>query len=166
MGNRLARLDALAEWTDEQYARAEKDLMLGAFYIRKLGESKKFTDLFWNQDVPVTSFPLKKAHPPTYLTNHRPEDFYDFDRGRSGRLSLATLCNQIIHSHVFQFVITDVPRTHHWLIVASDRGRRKSLNLITLQEIVELFLVGGRDYPSSIHSVLEEGNDDYTVWLS
>lgn len=162
MATRLMKVNGLEDWTDEQYARAEKDVMIGAFICRKLGESHKFTDAYWGQLVGITMYPLK-GRPPTIITNHRPEDFFDIDSPESKAVPFKTLCNQVIHSHVFGFMLEIDETPQHFVRVASDRGRRQHLIQVSLASIADLFVAGSKNYPHVIRQTAVEGKDDYKV---
>lgn len=106
---------------------------------------------------------LLKGKPPTIMNNHRPEDFYDLDSPKPETVSFESLCNQVIHSHVFGFMLhaDDAPRHHVW--VASDRGRRQLLIQVSLARIADLFIAGSKNYAHTVHQTAVEGRDDYEV---
>jgi len=113
--------------------------------------------------IPVTSF-KSKGSPVTVLNWPQLEAHYDLEHPKKGTVNLLFIVNQFIHSYIF-LPCYDDRGCVDGVFVSSDRERKKSLRLVTLADIVEIFGLVGTDYPTMLQAKFNESQEDYDVVL-
>lgn len=134
------------DWEDE-YAtfHIERDVMASAYSVRKLLEAHKLSDSLAQSVVPVEAYPLI-GRVPDYMNWHRLDEFYDFSRGQTCRLTITQLCNQFIHSFVWM-IESEEPQTDGEVatpgllgcLVASDMKRDRCVYRVGVDSLIDLF---------------------------
>lgn len=148
--------------------------MMGAYAIRRLIDSAKTSSLLGVRRYPVIQYPLTGRVPMT-LDRFSPEDFYALEKPARGEIDVARLCNQIIHSFVFQIFVADDETTS--VMFVSDRDRARRLHSITFEAIADLLsyvaredvlhrestTLDGKEKITNIsnHDLVESGHADY-----
>jgi hypothetical protein len=151
-------------WLEQSFARTEQTIMIGFYSIRKLIEAHKVSDTVKDQVLPVTAFnwsgePINKINRTCYWEN------YDLENGQVVQRDLIFVCNQIIHSYVFE-LWWDEKNALKGIIVSSDREKNKVLYLISIQQITDLFEQIGTNYPSKGTFTFNERTQDYDISFS
>lgn len=171
---RLRRWSIQKRWTERTYFLAERDIMMGAYSIRRLIDSSKSSSLLPAKRVLTVRYPLV-GRKPMLLDRFDPERFYDLQKGTTSELEVGRLCNQIIHSFVFQIYLEEDSTTS--VVFVSDLDRGKHLHGIRFEVLADLFDYVGRediiDYSGTMtggeqtivntsnHDVVESGRARY-----
>lgn len=159
---RLHRKARQRRWTDRSSFLVERDVMVGAYAIRKLVEARKVSDALASQNIAVQEYPLTGRAPDIWRRDEIWKH-YDLDSGRDTSISLTWLCNQIIHSFVW-LLSAEEPPPHYLngIYVASDRKRLQGLYYITIETLVRLFYsIGGENIVEATMS--RDGSGDMQI---
>ena len=145
---KLGRIRKATRWSSAAaYVAIEKTVMLGAFVVRRLAESKKLSDSTPAMLLRVSRIPSSGTRV-TWMNNHRLDELFDWTKSvRQGR-SLGSLCNQAIHSHIFAIYRGPSGKRIAGVLVASDWERNRALLAVPLFELERAFRKAGHDYPS------------------
>ncbi len=145
VADRLEACKAGVDWRDEYAAfRIERDVMFGAYAVRKLFEAHKLADSLAGSTVRVGSYPLIDRVP-DYMNWYRLDDFYDFSRREAQTLTITQFCNQFIHSFIWliesEGMETDATDATGLIgcFVASDTLRSRSLYQVSVDVLINLF---------------------------
>ncbi|SDS81133.1 hypothetical protein SAMN04489834_2202 [Microterricola viridarii] len=139
--------------------------MMGAYSIRRLIDSEKSSSLLPTRRIRTYRYALI-ARVPMLLDRFEPERFYDLRKPARTELEVGRLCNQIIHSFVFQIYLEHDSTTS--VVFNSDRDRGKHLHGISFEDLAALFDYVGRedivDYSGTmidgIQEVVNRSNHD------
>lgn len=148
--------------------------MMGAYAIRRLIDSAKTSSQLGARRYPVIQYPLTGRVPMT-LDRFSPEDFYALEKPMRAEIDVVRLCNQIIHSFVFQIFLADDETTS--VMFVSDRDRARRLHSISFETIADLLsyvaredvlrrettTLDGKETITNIsnHDLVEAGHADY-----
>lgn len=137
---RLEARSRVTDWEDEQVAfKIERDLLLGAFAIRRLAEAHKLPTALMNSTVGVEAF-ARVDGIQDHMNWHHLDRFYDFADVSAQSLGVGQLCNQFIHSFVLMPEADDASGGGmSAVLVASDRLRNEVLYRVETSTIVDLF---------------------------
>jgi hypothetical protein len=153
-------------WAERSFARTEQDIMLGFYSIRKLLESQKLSDEARGVRVRLIAYPSKaKAH---QLNRHAVGDLYDLEKPREEIRDIIFLCNQFIHSYVFQLTFSDTVSNGGALngaFVSSDRERNRILYFVPLHGVLELFELVTNDHVNRMVMHRNPKRGDFDVKL-
>lgn len=138
----LRRRSHQKRWTERTHFLVERDLMFGAYAIRRLIESNKTSSRLPDRRIRVTTYRLV-GRVPMSLDRSDLSNFYDLTRGQPAEIDVAFLCNQIIHSFLFQ--MWDEENGSTTVAFASDRARNSLLYSTSLDVIAGLFDYVGRE---------------------
>ena len=116
--------------------------MMGAYSIRRLIDSEKSSSQLPSKRVRTRRYNLS-GRKPMALDRFDPERFYDLNKPSKTELDVTKLCNQIIHSFVFQIYLEEDLTTS--VLFNSDRDRDKHLHGITFHSLAGLFDYVGRE---------------------
>lgn len=152
---RLQRWNTQSRWTSRTYFLAERDIMMGAYAIRRLIDSGKCSSNLPTRRCQMHWYQLTGRAPRGWRDRFSPEDFYDLFSPRNGELTAARLCNEIIHSYVFQIFGEEDDTTAVALV--SDYDRSKRLWSISFDGLAELFDYVAREdvLESHVHTTSE-----------
>ena len=139
---RLRRWSTQKRWTERTYFLAERDIMMGAYSIRRLVDSAKSSSLLPGKRIPAVRYPMV-GRKPMVLDRFDLQRFYDLFKPTKSELEVGRLCNQIIHSFVFQIYLEDDDTTS--VVFISDRDREKHLYGIRFEVLADLFDYVGRE---------------------
>ncbi|MFJ8152514.1 hypothetical protein [Streptomyces sp. NPDC094468] len=141
---RLAKRKSQRRWTDRTEFLIERDVMVGAYSVRRLKESFKVSDNLANRTWPVRVHdpcgPVADVH-----NSHKIWDLYDLENGRDVELSLTNVCNQVIHSWVWGFSVQEDGCGLDGIFVSSDKKRKKCLYFLSIDMLVDLFRSVGEE---------------------
>lgn len=99
IARRLERKTRQRHWTEQSSFRVEKDLMMGGYAIRRLLEARKLSDALVAKQIPITRHQRIGPLPDVY-NRHDTDVIYDFQNPVRDQITLAKLCNQIVHTFV------------------------------------------------------------------
>ena len=146
----LRRFRMHAGTRESTLVKIEKEVMIGFYAIRKLIESHKLSDSVASSSHPISSFPNLK--PVRHLNWHKIGVLYDLTRETKESRNLRFLCNRFIHSFVFLIDAKSNERLAG-IYVASDNDRNQRVFYVSIDTIIGVFRLVGRDYPA--HSSYE-----------
>lgn len=154
---------AQRRWPQISFAKVEQCLMSSFYAVRKLIDAKKLSEKVISSSLRVTRFP-STGKPVHHLGWHYLERLYDFPGAVETNIGLRKLCNQFVHSYVFQLMFTEQGGLDG-VLVTSDDKRRSYLYLIKVRQIIDLFETIGRDYPATATYSYDRKTDDYGIKL-
>lgn len=138
IAERLEKRKTQKRWTERTTYLVERDMTLGAFIVRRLNESRRVSDTLAARRFPVERYSLVGDVPDVY-NRHEFYELYDLESGTTDTLPLSHLCNQIIHSYVWHFAVTEDSGMLDGVYVCSDHKRRKTLYKIPIDSLIGLF---------------------------
>jgi hypothetical protein len=153
-------------WVERTGYLLERDIMLGAFSVRKLVDSRKVSQHVESLRWPVARH-LLNGRVPDMLNRWHFWESFDVERGRPSSLKTVELCNAVIHSFVFAFNADE--RTELWdgIFVTSDWRKRDCLYFVPVESLVGLFrAVGSDDVVSAVMTRDKRGEMQVTVLSS
>jgi hypothetical protein len=148
-------------WPQTSFVRVEQCLMLSFYNIRKLLEAQKLSQESLSKSLYVTEFP-SRGMKVDHFNWHRIEDLCDFSKATRPQIGLKNLCNQFVHSYVFQLVFGE-DSALDGVFVISDRERDKRLYLVDISQIVRLFESIGQDYPAYLEARRDQETGDWRI---
>jgi len=98
--------DVLNRWSkkkhsNRQYVLLEKKIFITAYSVRKLLEAEKIGSDFPMWNLGITKFLKKTKDKIDHMNNHDIDRSYDVDQPIQDSISIASLCNTLIHSYIF-----------------------------------------------------------------
>ena len=150
------------EWSDSDFAKLEKTVMLGFYTIRKLIEAEKVATRFKTFQLNIHIYP-PSGKLVTRMNWHKIDILFDLSRPRKESRDLRFLADQAIHSYVFQEGIGEQGELNS-VLLASDRQRSKGLLEIQSKDLISVFTEIGKNYPSSSFSTLNDESKDYEIY--
>ena len=84
---RLRRWSSQRRWTERTYFLAERDIMMGAYSIRRLIDSAKSSSLLPGKRIPTVRYPIVGRRP-MVLDRFDPERFYDLQKPTKSELEI------------------------------------------------------------------------------
>lgn len=130
---------ATEDWADYWECRFADVLFRVGLGVRKLIEAGKLSIEVQARPINAVFFPLLGDRYPNKINYPHLERFYDLSDGRHVQLPLIVLSNAIVHSFVlvpsFSLLGVEGLRLKEFFL-ASDRGRRKGVHLITWRDFV------------------------------
>jgi hypothetical protein len=144
----LRRVRFRENTSEKTLVRIEKEIFLGFYSVRKLLETIKVSDATKKQQYELTWH--QNIKPVDWLNNHKINDLYDLQASSQESCDIGFICNLFIHSYVFVIAGED---KLDGIYVASDRTKNKKLYFISIETILAILRLVGRDYP--VHAVYE-----------
>jgi len=129
--------------------------------VRKLIEAEKIsTD---NKSLKVSCYITPSNGKNVHRFNIASADrLYDFTKTRKSKLKLFDLCNQVIHSYIFDPTFDqELNLVGFW--VSSDYKRHTALYNFILQDIIDVLELLGKDYPNYMTSSYNIKKRDYVL---
>lgn len=155
IARRLEKRKVQRRWTDRTAFLIERDVMMGAYAVRRLKESFKVSDDLarrtWSVEIHDPCGPTPDVH-----NSHKFWELYDLEKSRKAQLSLASVCNQVIHSWIWGFAAREDEFGLEGIFISSDRQRRKCLYFLPLDTLVELFRSIGEEEIYSVEMKRDE----------
>jgi hypothetical protein len=146
----LERLIVKEEIFEKSLARIEREVFVGCYAIRKLIPTFKLSKSTKQTKIDLQSFPLALGKTVDYFNKHNFDELFEIDAGTSEQRDLEFLCNQVIHSYVFNILLKKDGSIEGFFI-ASDTMRHNRVYLVLLDQVVSIFRLVGRDYPKELH---------------
>ena len=129
---------------EKLFVKLEKELLIGFYSVRKLLDTVKVSDSTKEQKYEVNWF--ANIQPVDYLNWHHIDRLFDLNKTNQETRNIRFICDRFIHSYV---LIPDFKEEKsNGVYIASDSDRRKKLYHISADNIVAIFRLVGRDYPS------------------
>ncbi len=120
------------------YVKLEKSIMIGSFIIRKLNESEKIPPDMLDRKIILEKF--LNIDPSVKSDNiQRIEKYYNTENIQTEERNWLFLINQIIHSFSFQLFYNESGQVEG-ILVNSDKTKNKAVYLISLKQILELYI--------------------------
>jgi hypothetical protein len=157
----VRRSKAPPRWSERAHCVVERDIMLGAFMVRRLMELHKVSSRSRNLVMEVFSCPTRRKNV-TRMNHHRLEEMYDLANERCEAKKAVYVCNQLIHAYT-SFVARDETRNWSDVYAVSDFDRNDCIWRIPILEIHRLFKEVGKDYSHTFRMVYNPKKRDYDV---
>lgn len=117
------------------FLRVEKFFFVTAYIVRKLNESNKLSDELVSATIPVIIHPRKNKNIVLdWLNKDNIERFFSLKKRVRGNLSYMNLCNNLIHSFIFDPVFDDKDWKIVEIQVTSDRNKEKALYKVLVED--------------------------------
>src|SRR5436190_22208387 len=97
-------------WSERSHCVVERDIMLGAFMVRRLIELHKVSSATRNLTMGVFSSPTRGKNV-TRMNHHRLDEVYDLENERRETKRPVYVCNQLVHAYT-SFIARD--QTRNW----------------------------------------------------
>lgn len=127
-------------WNNRSFAKLEKCLMLSAYSLRKLSESKKTPPKFMDKMIRISYYPRIKDSSLDIFNNHKLERHYRLDKRKETNISVRTLLNQVIHSYIFLPVFESNSGGITDILLNSDKTRKELLYSVNYKKIIDLIM--------------------------
>ena len=161
IAKKLEKRQNQKKWLDSSFANTEKDIMISAFMIRKLFESKKIDNIMEKENIKITSYPSNGCKI-NLLRRHSPEDFFKINTPITNQKSIKEICNQIIHSYVFTLILNDSNQlVSFWFM--SDYNKSEQMIEITIFDYIKILKKIGTYWPSNETYTYNTKTNDFTV---
>jgi len=145
--NNLERYSKLKDIKPKDLVEIEKDIFISFYSIRKLMDTPKISDSTRELKINLNWSPnLKNV---TMLNSHKMNELYDLDDIRVETKNLRFLCNQFVHSYIFEVVIEDGVGLS-CCYCTYDQDKNKKIFFITVEVLVHILNLVGNDYPSEL----------------
>lgn len=145
--NNLERYSKLKDIKPKDLVEIEKDIFISFYSIRKLMDTPKISDSTRELKINLNWSPnLRNV---TMLNSHKMNELYDLDDIRVETKNLRFLCNQFVHSYIFEVVIENGVGLS-FCYFTSDRDKNKKIFFITVEMLVHILNLVGNDYPSKL----------------
>lgn len=149
------------ESSERLLARAEREIFIGFYAVRKLLETFKLSTSTKLLTYDLTFFSAKESANPDYFNRDELEKHYDFDIENSHPRDIGFICNQVIHSYIFIFLLSESGHIAG-IYLSSDRMKKSKLYFMPLKTISHLFKEVGNDYPSEINLERDQNTNQWT----
>lgn len=150
-------------WSEKLVVNFEKDLIISFFIIRKLFETNKISKKSHSYKVKV--FYYKGNGKKITNRNHWDIDrVYNLKKEHKAQKGIIFIANQLIHScTIFAYRKSQKDRNWDGVYACSDFERNKTIYRIRVAEIIKIFQLVGKDYPSKISMTWNKKLDDYKI---
>lgn len=148
------------KWFDVSNANAEKEIMISAFIVRKLFESRKIAKNLENKKIPIVKYKNndKKIH---YLQRLNPDRYFDLEYPIVDEIKCRDLINNIIHSYIFLLLFEDKEFKYFW--VSSDYNKFEYVIQIEVKDYIKVIQEVGEFWPTSEMYKFNLKKNDYDV---
>jgi hypothetical protein len=160
IADKLERRITQKKWFDASNANAEKEIMVSAFMVRKLFESKKIDDTIERKTIPIIKYPSngKKI---SLLRRLSPERFFTLEVPNKSKITIKDIYNNIIHSYIFMLNIVDGEFQYFW--VASDWNKFAFMLQINVIDYISILREVGNYFPKAEGYFYDDKKEDYIV---
>ena len=140
----------------------EKEVFLSAFIIRKLIDSKsKVSDTIDNYCLRIDKLSAKKDGI-SLISSHKVNKYYDLLNSSEQNVSLNCICNQLIHSYVFELVFSDKGFIEGFF-VSSDREKDQQLFYVDIKKWLRAINYVANDEVKEARMIYDEKRKDYSL---
>ena len=138
----------------------EREIFLSMYLIRKMIESQKVTDQVAGMKIKTKCFPVKND---CIVTRHSSFDKkYNLEAVSTKYLDLSYTCNQIIHSYVFEIVLSE-KKIPFYVVICSDRKRNAELYMLKINQVISMIEAIAKDNIVKSISRYDESKKDFIV---
>lgn len=151
------------KWSEKLVVNFEKKLIISFFIIRKLFEANKVSQKSRNYKGNIFYYKSggKKI---SKLNQHSIDEIYNINKEHRVQKGIFFIANQLIHScTLFAYRKSIKDRNWDGIYVCSDFERDKNIYRITIKEIIKIFKLVGKDYPSDMHMIWNKEKNDYVI---
>jgi len=134
----IAKFIYLKRRPEQSFVKVEKSLMMGGYIIRKLNEAQKIPPNFLKKKSKIQLY-KNTGSIVDYMNWHHIDRHYDLTKIHMEEKDWGFILNQLIHSYtlIYSFDSNDRP---DGILINSDWTKKKSLYLLTFEEILTIFL--------------------------
>jgi hypothetical protein len=158
---RLRPVEKPRRWSEKYHVAFEKEIILSFFCIRKLFETNKVSSKSRKYRAQIfCCYPSGKRI--TNLNHYDIDDVYDLSIEFSVSKSILFIANQAIHSCTL-FAYRNEDRNWGGIYVCSDFERDKTIYRIPIDELIKIFRLVAKDYPSSMNYQWDDSLGDYKI---
>lgn len=143
-------------WREASYARLEREIMVGFYAVRKLGESRRLNEQFLATQVPLVSFPSLGGHI-GYFVWPEVEKHFDLGTPTAVTRQIEFVCNQVVHSWVFSPWFDKTGRLAG-VFFSSDKKKKNEVYRLDLQRAIDIFNAAAGSRPKGWLRVAPERN--------
>ncbi|WP_146174637.1 hypothetical protein [Umezawaea tangerina] len=162
ISNRLEKKKVQKRWTERSSFIVERDVMVGAYAVRKLLEAKKVSDRLAGQVFSVRSHALV-GEVPDMRSRFEFWEIYDIDNFKSIDLPIWKICNQVIHSWNWVISVSEDAELFDGVFISSDHQRRTCIYFIDVDTFIRMFReIGDEQIVSAEMSLNTHGEMDWT----
>jgi hypothetical protein len=155
----LAAWHQKPRWTESRFDEYEYRVFTSFFIIRRLLECNKLSERVAQREVPVDVY-RPTGERITLMSRHDVCELYDLNRPSSVRRPLPFICNQVIHSYVFQ-IWSERGGRQSSLFFSSDRERRQAAYRLTRGTFGGILRAVGTNYPSRMDGGFDKERQDF-----
>jgi hypothetical protein len=152
-----------AKWSESRFDEYEYKVFCSFFIVRRLLECNKLSERVAKREVPVDVY-KPTGEPITLMSRHDVWELYDLTHPSKERRSLSFICNQVIHSYVFQ-IWSERGGHKSSLFFSSDRERRRAAYRITRGALGGILRAVGTNYPSRMDGGFDKVRQDFVFKL-
>lgn len=138
------------ELGEKSLVRAEREIFIGFYAIRKLLETFKISKTTKELKLELFAYKAKIGKLTDYFNRTEIDKLFELDQPMKEQRDIGFLCNQVVHSYVFLISINDDGKLEGFFI-SSDSMRYKKLYFIELAQVINVFRIVGKDYPANMH---------------
>lgn len=149
IADRLERRKTQMRWPPRARFLVERDVMVGAYVIRKLREARKLSDSLIQRRLSVLRFD-RHGDVPDLLSLGKTDQQYDLENPQEETMTLKVLHNQIIHSWVWH-MRHEEKGGMSGIIVSSDHQRRFSAYFVSVEALIGAFRDAGNEDITSMY---------------
>ena len=142
----LDRLRVNDENSEAALARAEREILIGFYSIRKLLGTFKLSEPTKQLKYEIEWFPAKPDRVVDYFNRSDIDELFDLDQRSVESRDLGFLCNQVVHSYVFIIALGEKGELEGFFLT-SDTMRYRRLYFVPISHLLHAFRIVGKDYP-------------------
>ena len=166
ISKRLEKRKSQSRWGEASLVNTEKDIFVAFFAVRKLVESRKVTDRTASKLVPVTNYPLRLDTKVTFMNRHKFYDLYALNNGMPLDMKLRYLCDQLVHSFVFQLYFEEDGKTLGGIYFCSDRDKDTYLYSMSIDAVTGVLDMIGKEYPEQMQATRDIHTGEWHIKMS
>jgi hypothetical protein len=148
-------------WSQASSSKLEKILLYGFYAVRKLIEAKKLSQAVSETKMPTKTYGWKGKNV-NILNWLKIDELYDFDREIEIIKPVLFYCHQFVHSYIL-IEAFDEDKFLVGIYFSSEKDRHKMLYYLEINQIIDLFVLIGEDYPSNFSLIYNKNIFDYDI---
>ena len=148
------------EKLDQIFSTIEIKLFTIAYSLRKLIDTNKVSTKLSNTQIKILAYP-KNSSKITIMNNHRLDEHYDFSGKIIKKLYIRDICNQIIHSYIFQLGVYGDKL--FYIFFNSDYKKNKYLSKLKIKDLLKIVIKFTDNYPKRVSMIYCEEMLDYEI---
>ncbi|MDT4291860.1 hypothetical protein RO575_20030 [Methylomonas sp. MO1] len=128
-------------------ARAEREIFIGFYAIRKLLSTFKLSESTKQLKYEIEWFPGKPGRAVDYFNRSEIDELFDLNQKSVETRDIGFLCNQVVHSFIFIITLGEKGELEGFFLT-SDTMRYRRLYFVSIGSVLHAFRTVGKDYPS------------------